>query len=190
IPAYFLSTLWAHLPFWLYCVVVIAAILQLVGWWFIIRIIRSNVDKIKTLFKGTTLILFLVVFLALTLKLVLQLGSTFPSISKLAFGFRPIVIAYLHLVLLLIVSVFLLTLMYGTSLFKDVKKSKIPLLIFASAAVLNEVMLAIQGIAALSYKVIPNVNEILFGIALILWISVFFLALAQFRTSTIDANHP
>jgi hypothetical protein len=190
VPAYFLSTLWAHLPLWLYGIVILAAIIQLVGWWFFIQIIRSNVEKIKSLFPTPVRTLLLVVFFALTLKFLLQLVSTAPAISKLAFGFRPIVIAYLHLVLLVIVSVFLLTLMYGTGLIRQTIKSKIPLLVFAGGAVLNELVLTVQGVAALSYNIIPHVNGILFGIALILWIGVLLLTLAQFRSSKIDANHP
>ena len=134
--------------------------------------------------------LLLIVFFALTLKLVLQMVSTVPAISNLAFGFRPIVIAYLHLVLLVIVSLFLLAIMYGTGLLKATIKSKIPLLVFTGGAILNEIVLAIQGVAALSYTVIPHVNGILFCIALILWISIFLFILAQFSTSKIDTNHP
>jgi hypothetical protein len=31
IPAYFLSTLWAHIPVWLYVIVVLSAIFQVIG---------------------------------------------------------------------------------------------------------------------------------------------------------------
>ena len=183
IPAYFLSTLWANLPVWLYVIVILAAVLQIIGWWFFIRILQANFQKLKLLFPRPALFLFVIIALALTFKLVLQLGSTVPAISKLAFGFRPIVIAYLHLVLLLIVSMFLLTFMYGTGLIKQTKNSRIPLLIFASGVLLNEIVLATQGIGAFSYTIIPYANEILFAIALGLWCSSFLLLLAQFRTS-------
>ncbi len=183
IPAFFLSTLWADLPVWLYVFVVLAAVLQVIGWWFFIRLLWSNIEKLKLLFPKPALILFLVVALALTFKLLLQLGSTVPAISILAFGFRPIVIAYLHLVLLLIVSVFLLTFMYGTSLLNQNRNSRVPLKVFVAGVILNETVLTIQGIAGFSYTVIPYVNEMLFAIAFVLWGSSFFLLLAQFRAS-------
>jgi hypothetical protein len=179
IPAYFLSTLWADLPWWLYALVVIAAILQVIGWWFFIRLLRKNMDSLKMGFSRTVLLLFLVVALALTLKLFLQLGSTIPEISKLAFGFRPIVIAYLHLVLLLIVSVFLLTFMYGTGQIRSGKISKVGLLAFTAGAILNESVLAIQGIWSFSYTVIPLANEMLFAIAVILVVSTLLLLSSQ-----------
>ncbi|MFZ1678033.1 MAG: hypothetical protein WBP41_02455 [Saprospiraceae bacterium] len=182
IPAYFLSTLWAHLPLWLYVFVVVAAFLQVIGWGMILRMLTSVFDKFKLLFPKPALVLILIIALAFTFKLFLQLGSTVPAISKLAFGFRPIVIAYLHLVLLLIVSMFLLTFMYSTALLHQTKKTRIPLLVFASGVILNEIVLATQGIGAFSYTVIPYANEILFVIALILLISSLFLAAAQFQT--------
>jgi len=183
IPAYFLSTLWAVIPWWLYTLVVLAAILQVAGWWFFIRLIRNNLVQLKTLFSRTVLFLFLIIALALTVKLFLQLGSTLPVISKLAFGFRPIVIAYLHLVLLLIVSVFLLTLMYGTELIRSNKLSRVALLAFISAVILNEVVLAVQGIWAFSYTVIPYANEMLFAIALVLMGSAVLLSASQMKRS-------
>lgn len=181
IPAYFLSTLWANLPLWLYVFVVVAAFLQLIGWGIIIRMLKPVFNQLKLLFQKPALFLIVIIALALTLKLFLQLGSTIPSLSNLAYGFRPIVIAYLHLVLLLIVSMFLVTFMYSTGLLHQNKKTRVPLLVFASGVLLNEIVLAIQGIGAFSYTVIPFVNEILFFIALILLISSLFLAAAQFK---------
>ena len=183
VPAYFLSTLWARLPAWLYGIVVLAAILQLIGWWFIVRIIQKNIQHIKKLFPSSTLILFLIAGSALTIKLLLQLSSTIPVLSKLAFGFRPVVIAYLHLVLLLIVSMSLLALIYSAGLLKQNLGTRIPMLAFASGAILNEMALSTQGIAAFSYTIVPMINEILFFVALLLLFSSIFLLIAQLRSS-------
>jgi hypothetical protein len=185
IPAYFLSTLWANIPVWLYTLVVLAAIAQIAGWWFFSRLVSKNLDQLKENFSRTTRLLFLVVALALSLKLILQLGSTVPSISKLAFGFRPIVIAYLHLVLLLIVSAFLLTFMYGTGLIRSGRRSRTALIVFITGAILNEMVLAIQGIWAFSYTVVPYANEMLFAIALVLVTSAILLAASQLKRVTI-----
>ncbi len=183
IPAYFLSTLWANIPGWLYVFVLVAAVTQVVGWWFFIRFIRKNLDALSATFSKTVRLLFLVVALALTLKLFLQLGSTHPEISKLAYGFRPIVIAYLHLVLLLIISAFLLTFMFGTGLIRSNVASKLAILTFTSGAILNELVLAVQGIWAFSYTIIPLANEMLFGIALILMLSAIVLFSSQLKAS-------
>ncbi|MEO8761163.1 MAG: hypothetical protein ABI388_07585, partial [Bacteroidia bacterium] len=106
IPAYFLSILWASIPIWLYIIIVIAAFVQVIAWFiFFWDFFRSLSDK--THLGGLVRYLYLFVCIAFSVKLLLQLGSTIPIISKMAFGFRPIIIAYLHLVLLAVISVFL-----------------------------------------------------------------------------------
>lgn len=107
-------------------------------------------------------------------KFLLQLGSTVPAISKLAFGFRPIVIAYLHLILLAIISLFLLFYIYVNDFIAVNKKTVLGLVLFSIGVVLNEVVLGIQGIASLSYTLIPNINEALFGIAILLFASILW----------------
>ena len=189
IPAYFLSTLWANIPSWLYVFVVIAALLQAAGWFYFVRMINRHSNQLKATFNKTIRLLFLGVALAFTLKIFLQLGSTIPHVSQLAYGFRPIVIAYLHLVLLLIISVFLLTFMFGKGLISSNRSSKIALIGFTVSAILNEVALAIQGIFSFSYTVVPYMNEALFLIACMLLSSAALLAFSQVNTAGADRNH-
>jgi hypothetical protein len=181
IPAYFLSTLWANLPVWLYVIVVIAAFLQVIGWWYFIRTMINNRLAISSLFPKLVSWLLIIVSLAFTLKLFLQLVSTIPEVSKLAFGFRPIVIAYLHLVLLLIISVFLLSHFFGSNLLPQSAFSRMALLLFVLGVVLNECALGAQGIAAFSYNIVPGINQALFAIALILLTGSVLLAVSAWN---------
>lgn len=172
IPAYLLSILWLDLPFWLYVITIIAAIIQVFAWFkFLLVLLKS---KINSLEQYSPLLRYILVFVgfALSVKLILQLGSTVPIISQLAFGFRPIVIAYLHLVLLAIISLFLLFYIYSNHLIILNKNIKYGILLFSTGVILNEIVLAIQGLAAFSYIPIPYVNEILFGIAIVLLIGI------------------
>lgn len=172
IPAYLLSILWLDLPFWLYVITIIAAIIQVFTWFkFLLVLLKS---KINSLEQYSPLLRYILVFVgfALSVKLILQLGSTVPIISQLAFGFRPIVIAYLHLVLLAIISLFLLFYIYSNHLIILNKNIKYGILLFSTGVILNEIVLAIQGLAAFSYIPIPYVNEILFGIAIVLLIGI------------------
>jgi hypothetical protein len=102
------------------------------------------------------------------------LGSTIPAISKLAFGFRPIIIAYLHLILLAIISLFLLFYIYVNNFIAVNKKTISGLILFSIGVVLNEVVLGIQGVASFSYTLIPFINEALFGIAILLFASILW----------------
>ncbi len=184
LPAYFLSTLWADIPLWLYVLVALAAIVQVIGWGYLITFLRKNLSTIQSSFSKIIIFLLLIVALAITLKFLLQLGSTAPDLSKLAFGFRPIVIAYLHLVLLVITTLFLLSFMMGTGLIRQNKMAKIALIVFAGAAILTELVLMIQGVAGFSYSVIPMVKELLFIFALALFAGALLIAISTAKART------
>ena len=168
IPAYFLSTLWWDLPIWIYLITVVAAFIQVYAWFrFLIIIIKSKREFLYNFPFFLRYILLFVAF-ALSIKFLLQLGSTIPVLSTLAFGFRPIVIAYLHLVLLAIISLFLLFYVYANHLIHFNRQIKIGVITFSIGVLLNEIILAIQGVASFSYTPIPYVNEMLFGAAIVL----------------------
>lgn len=172
IPAYFLSTLWLDLPIWLYLITVFSALIQIIAWFKFLLVLWKN--RRNSLENYSPLLRYILLFVgfALSIKLVLQLGSTIPSISQLAFGFRPIVIAYLHLVLLAIITLFLLFYIYANHLIFITKNIKYGVIVFSIGVILNEIILAIQGIAAFTYTLIPYANEILFGVAIILFIGI------------------
>jgi hypothetical protein len=188
IPAYFLSTLWLNLPVWLYVLTVLAAIVQVFAWFKLLAILIKN--RIEFLKNFSPLLRYILLFatLALSIKLLLQLGSTIPVISDLAFGFRPIVIAYLHLVLLAVISLFLLFYIYANHLIFISRRIKIGLLIFSIGVLLNELVLAVQGVASFSYTIIPYVNELLFGVAIILLFGIGFTA--YFSIKKVKNNPP
>ena len=172
IPAYFLSTLWWDLPIWIYLITVVAAFIQVYAWFrFLIIIIKSKREFLYNFPFFLRYILLFVAF-ALSIKFLLQLGSTIPVLSRLAFGFRPIVIAYLHLVLLAIISLFLLFYVYANHLIHFNRQIKIGVITFSIGVLLNEIILAIQGVASFSYTPIPYVNEMLFGAAIVLVIGI------------------
>ena len=175
IPAYFLSTLWAKMPAWLYGLTVLSAVVQIVGWFMLLKYFISR--KFLQQFSKTSRLLIALSALAFTLKFLLQLGSVVPAIAKLAFGFRPIVIAYLHLVLLAGFTLFILGIFLH--LIKDNISKSISTfaIIFAGGVFLNELILTVQGVAGFAYIPVPYVNEALFGAALIMFLSVALMAL-------------
>lgn len=180
-PGFGLSVLWLNLPIWLYGIICIAAIAQFYA------LIRFFVDfrKFKpfTTLQWNGLVKFLLLFAAfsLFLKLLLQLGSTVPAIAKFAFGFRPIVIAYLHLVLLGFTSLFLIAYVYMNRVLHFGKWATRGILWLAIGVLLNELVLAAQGIGSLSYTLIPYANEMLFFIAVFILISLILVNLAKIQ---------
>lgn len=172
IPAYFLSTLWLDLPLWIYVITVFSAIIQVFAWFkFLAILLKTRKNSLEN-YSPLLRYLLLFVSFALSVKLVLQLGSTIPVVSQLAFGFRPIVIAYLHLVLLAIMTLFILFYIYANNLIFINKRIKYGILLFSIGVLLNEIILAVQGFAAFYYIVIPYVNLMLFAIAIILFIGI------------------
>lgn len=177
-PAYFLSVLWADIPAWLYVIVVAAALTQLVGWIKFIKATRKSIAEEINL-TGLARYLFLYVAIAFSIKLILQFGSVIPVVSKLAFGFRPVVMAYLHLVLLAVISVFLLSYLYTMKLISNNKLGVTGLIAFVIGVFFNELVLGVQGVASFGYLPIPGINKILFFVSLLILVSLIVLVIAQ-----------
>ena len=174
IAGYFLSTLWLNLPLWIYIITAISAVVQVIIWYLLFKTIIKENKSIFVNLPGYLKYLIIFISLALSVKFLLQLVSTIPAVSELAFGFRPIVIAYLHLILLAIISLFLLFYVYANNFVVINKKTILGLILFSLGVILNEVVLGIQGVASLSYTLIPFINESLFGIALLLFTSILW----------------
>ena len=188
VPAYFLSTLWLDLPLWIYVITVIAAIVQIYAWFKFLPILLKTRRNVLENYSPLLRYILLFVSFALSIKLLLQLGSTVPIISQLAFGFRPIVIAYLHLILLGIITLFLIFYIYANHLILISKNIKYGVLVFTIGVLLNEIVLAVQGIASFSYTIIPFVNEILFGVAIVLCIGIGITA--RYSIKKVKNNPP
>ena len=181
IPAYFLSTLWLDLPLWVYILTVLSAIIQVYAWFKFLYIVVKTKREIVQNYPIFLRNIFLFSGLALCIKFLLQLGSTIPALSQLAFGFRPIVIAYLHLILLAVFSLFLLFYIFVNKLISLNNVIKTGLITFTIGVFLNEIILAVQGVAAFSYTRIPYVNEMLFGAAIVLVVGIGITALSSLR---------
>jgi len=174
IPAYFLSALWLPIPIWVYVMVVIAAAMQCVGFIILMNhLVKSRKLIAQNLSKQTKL-LWLFALIALVIKLSLQMVSVVPSLSTLTVGFRPIVIGYLHLVLLGVITIFLIG--YFTEVNAVHHKSFYTgVTIFVTGIIINEILLMIEGAAALTYTSIPFINELLFVAALIMFSGLLVL---------------
>ncbi len=189
VPAYFLSALWMDLPLWVYILVVISAFVQVAAWIWLLRILKTNWPLLKNNLPAPARTIIILSALALTAKLLLQLGSTIPSLSNLAFGFRPIVIGYLHLVLLGVISLFLIGFMFAEKYFYINTLTRAGIFIFAVGVIINEILLMAEGVAAISYTNIPFINEILLGAALILFSGALLLSFTKINNHKNAFNH-
>lgn len=176
IPAYGLSVLWINLSNLLYLPVILAAFAQVVAYYWLLRVLKlSCTGTIRGNISPITWRLLIFAGGALAVKFLLQLASVVPWVSQWAFGFRTVVIAYLHLVLLAVVTVFLLSYVQWKGWLSTTGASAWAAAMFALGIFLNELTLAVQGIASFSYTLIPYADKLLLVIAVFMAYSVFLL---------------
>ena len=179
VPAYFLSALWLPIPLWVYVMVVIAAFSQLAGWIMILQQVKIQLPFIKVAANTLSRWILLLSTIALTIKLLLQLGSTIPSLSNIAFGFRPIVIGYLHLILLGVITLFLLGFMLAEKSIVSNPVTSWGIKVFTAGVIINELFLMTQGITAMNYQPLPFINEALLFAACIIFTGIILLNISQ-----------
>ena len=177
IPAFFLSALWLPIPTWVYVLVVVAALAQLWAWVIFIKKIIANKLSFFEGIKAQAKWILILSGAALSIKLLLQAGSTIPSLSKIAFGFRPVVIGYLHLVLLGVITLFILGYSKINHLISTNRIGNAGVAIFISGIILNELLLMVQGISYMNYVALRYINELLLGAAICMFTGVLLLIL-------------
>jgi hypothetical protein len=183
VPTYLLSVLWWPLGLTTYIMTILAVICQLLAWAIMVKYILQHWSAITQSVSSFTRIMFILACSALTIKLLLQTGSVVPSLSKLAFGFRPIVIGYLHLVLLGIMTLFILAWLYRTEVLFNNQRTRASLSIFIAGILINEALLMIQGIADIQYLDVPYTNLLLFFAAIILFTGAALIFFSHFSNT-------
>lgn len=168
VPAYLLSVLWLNIPMWVYVIVVASAIIQVVGWARMLVIIKEHIPLFKKRLSPLSRWLLGLSGIALSIKLILQLGSVIPSLSKLSYAYRPIIIGYLHLMLLGVITLFIFGYIMAYRIVIPKKKAWFGLILFVVGVLLNELILLVQGVTYMNYLPIPYLNEGLLGAAVIM----------------------
>lgn len=182
LPAVLLSLLWMKLPALVYWIATLAAIAQVIPIFIYYKSIFRFFHQVIAALTGSSKILWITAFIALVLKLLLQLFSTLPWLSKYAFAYRPVVIAYLHLILLGFVTCFLLGYLFNLSTFSAASSSaRNGVRLFLTGFILTEASLFLQGLGYIGWVNIPFIQPSLLVAALLMaigfsWInaSIFF----------------
>lgn len=179
VPAYLLSILWWNIPDWLYIITLIAIIAQTTAWavWIHSVIKQSNlfIKQLPELSKW----LFTGISVAVSVKIILQGLSVIPSLSQLAYSFRPVVIGYLHLVLLVIISLFIIAYLFTIKQLNINKTAIIFSIIFTAGVIFNELLLMTQGLSGLTGILISHIPIALALAAGIIMIGVAGLLYSQ-----------
>ena len=183
IPAYFLSVLWLPIHRIIYWIITAAVISQLAGWMLMVNVLTNNKKYISPQFSKYGKILLVLSAIAFTIKLILQSGSIHPALSQLSYGFRPIIIGYLHLVLLAVTSIFIIGYIVSLELIPVTKSLVAGVFVFVAGVIINELLLMLQGVAALTYSIVPYMNILLFAAAIILFSGIGIIFISRFKSS-------
>ena len=181
VPAYILSILWIEPSLWLYIIIVLSAIAQLAAFLLMIFILKPFLKKIIP--HAPRIAVWLTGFAAISLfiKLLLQLLSVIPSLNQMVYGFRPIVIGYLHLVFLGIITLYILSYCILHNYIIVSKTAIKAIYLFTAGIIINEVLLMLQGIFDLFYINIPFMSEMLLAAAVIMFAGITFTVISQFK---------
>jgi hypothetical protein len=170
-----LSLLWLKLPWYLQLLAGITALVQLLAW---LAWAKNWYQGWKKRLSPTALgwLLGAIAF-AWTLKQLLQPALLSDTISAWAYGFRPVIIAYLHLVLLGVYSLFLIY--YAKTSTHDKRTASVWW--FLIAVVMNELLLGWHGILSINYLGAVWIDGALLIAAAALFIGSLWLWLEQFK---------
>lgn len=174
---YGLSVLWMKLPLWIFIMIIGASLAQTVGSVKIYGLVKRNWTKLLQHFSALQRFVLIYVGLAFFTKILLQLGSNIPALSQFAFGFRNVVIAYLHLILLMCISVFLISQILATNVFTMTKPVTKGLQLLLLGIFLNEAVLGLMGIFSIKYIGLPFSPQILLIVSVLMVIALMMIFL-------------
>lgn len=182
---YGLSVLWMKMPVSIFAVIVVATIMQTIGAVLLFVFIKKNWTNLVLKWSPMHRFVLLYAGFAFAVKIALQLGSTIPALNQFAFGFRNVVIAYLHLVLLMCIATFLVNQILATHYFTITNKLLMGFKLLLLGIFLNELVLGLMGVFSIKYISIPFANEMLLGVSVLMFASIFwiFLHLKSFKKS-------
>lgn len=181
VPSLFLSLLW-HPDLTVIRPLAILGIVLIVGsLLYFFRAIRFGTGKLvythplPNLFWHFAMLSFVV-------KMLLQMGTIHPDLGHAVFGYRPIIIGFLHLVFLGFVTFYLLSVYFEEGAFnRQSVFARSALSLFAFGIIAQEVVLMIQGIMLFLGKAPHIYYWLLWVIALLLFLGATLVALAALR---------
>ena len=182
IPAYALSILWSKVSFTFNIIGFLAAVLQLISLVYLFRILKNVYHKLE--WKPISKILLKFGVIAYSLKIVIQILSSFPYFVDKSLALKPfLIIGYLHLFTLGFMSVFVfLTLIKLHKIHIETASSKIGLFVFLIGIIGTELLLFTQGFLVLiRLNPIPNYNLWLFIVSVLLFVGLLLIFVNQLK---------
>ena len=177
VPAYTLSTLFARPGIAFNLIGGGAAVIQMIALIIFLADARILKQALRTNFSSLTYKIFQLALCALVLKCLLQLASAHPQVADLAYYMRPVVIAYLHLVLVGIITLFLLV-WYVEKKLVSISIATLSIILLLAGFIGSEVCLVLSPwwsfVAADLLQ--PPVLIFVFSVLMVLAFALFYLS--------------
>jgi len=150
IPSLFLSLLWHSFNVYIRTSAMIGCGLIIVTLSFFLAFIFNR--TLYQSFQPAARSLLYLAIASFAIKMILQTGTIVPALGNAVFGFRPIIIGFLHLVFLGLITFYILSHLLQAELFSWEKKiTRFAIGFFSAAIIINETILLIDGIGLLFY---------------------------------------
>lgn len=172
-----LSVLWMKMPVYIFVAIVLATLAQTFGAILLYDFVKKSWTSLVLNWSPMQRFVLMFAGFAFAVKIVLQLGSNIPAVNQFAFGFRNVVIAYLHLVLLMCIATFLINQILATNFFVITRKLLFGLKLLLLGIFLNEFVLGLMGVFSIKYISIPFAKEALLVISALMFFALLWMFL-------------
>ena len=188
-PALFLSLLW-HNNSVIRVLAYLGCALTLLS---LFSFARITILLKKELYFSIPIARLLLTFslVSFAIKMLLQTGTVIPSLAHAVFGYRPIIIGFLHLVFLGMISFYIISVFVEENVFASINKlSRFAIIYFSTAIILNEFILLVNGIGLMFKKTHEIYPWLLWIAAILLFTGTVLMSIARWRCDKQVSFHP
>lgn len=177
VPSLFLALLW-HNSILFYVLALLGGICILLSIYFLAKTYLHYRPGLH--FNSLGEALMVLSGLSFCLKMLLQVGTIFPSLGNAVYGDRPVIIGFLHLVFLGFVTFFILSTLISSQYFtRKGKVIRFPFVVFVSGVIANEILLMIQGLGIL-FKTNSHIYQwLLWAASILLFLGASLIAFSR-----------
>lgn len=178
IPTLFISYLWHYPGSVFLSIAAIGSLSLLIALALFFVWLRNAKSALSTIHPKTKRTLYIGIG-AFVLKMFFQSLTIIPALGELVFANRPVIIGFLHLVLLCFITLCLLVIFIDAGLLKLTPLVQIGLLIFIFGVMANEAVLFAQGLGFMLMLSSTMANWLLWGAAICLLLGATIMAIGK-----------
>lgn len=186
IPSLFLSLLWHHFNAYITNMAWVGFFLVLLTFFSFLVLVKRQ----RTIFTSHHRLaggLLLLSMASFAIKTILQTGTIIPSLGNAVFGYRPIIIGFLHLVFLGLVTFYILAHLIEAGHYTVTAGfSRFALLFFSMAIILNETILLVDGIGLMFKRTDPIYGWLLWVASILLFTGALLMVIARSKMKRME----